>query len=232
MVADDPPQPGHDRVHVGVGPHPRGVEEQLLAPTPARRRWHSSTTCSKKRRNTPTPRRCRMLAQGGVVGQRLVQGVAQVPAVGQVEAGRLHQLALAAQPLEEQDQLELEEDHRVEARSPDPGVAVADQLAHEGEVERRLQVAVEVPRRHQVLQRRPAPAGRRGAPSAARASAASSRRAPTQQVRGRAAAAAARPSAPGWRELLRPARLQRGATVVIFNGKRFSGALDEATSPS
>jgi hypothetical protein len=110
--------------------------------------------------------------------------------VRQVDGGDLHQLALAAQPLEEQDQLELEEHDRVEARSLGARVAVADQLAHEAQVERRLQVAVEVVRRHQVVQR-----GRHRAVHPAGLRRAEHRQRPPAgrllQVRGRAAAAAA-----------------------------------------
>ena len=107
-------------------PAPAWRRRTVPCPTPSRRR---STAPPRARRSAGTPPRPGAAgpAQGGVVGQRLVQGVAQVPAVGQVQAGRLDELALAPQPLEEQHELELEIDHGVEARSPDPGVAVADQ---------------------------------------------------------------------------------------------------------
>jgi hypothetical protein len=88
-----------------------------------------------------------------MVRERLVQGVAQVPAMRQVERGRLAELPLAPQPFEEEEELQLEEDHRIEPRAPDAGVAVAHELAHEREIERGLQVAVEVARRHTRLQR-------------------------------------------------------------------------------
>jgi hypothetical protein len=79
-----------------------------------------------------------------VVGQRLVQRVAQVPAVGEVERRRLHEPALRADALEERDALELEEDRGVDARPPGRRVAVAHRLPHEREVEPPLQVAVDV----------------------------------------------------------------------------------------
>ena len=66
--------------------------------------------------------------QAGVVGERLVQGVAEVPAVGQVEARRLDQLALGADALEEHDQLQLEEDDRVDAGAAPLGVELLDPL--------------------------------------------------------------------------------------------------------
>jgi hypothetical protein len=47
--------------------------------------------------------------QTGVVRQVLIQGVAQVPAVGQVEARHRDQLALGADSLEEHHQLQFEE---------------------------------------------------------------------------------------------------------------------------
>jgi hypothetical protein len=43
-----------------------------------------------------------------VVGQRLVEGLAQVPAVGQVEIGGLDEFPLRADAFEEHDELELE----------------------------------------------------------------------------------------------------------------------------
>ena len=86
-------------------------------------------------------------------GSVLVQGVAQVPAVGQVEAGRLDQLPLGADPLEEHDQLQLEEDDRVDARPAALGIELLDPLPDEAEVELRLQMAVEVVRGNEVLQR-------------------------------------------------------------------------------
>jgi hypothetical protein len=48
-----------------------------------------------------------------VLGELLVQRVAQVPAVGEVEAGGLDQLPLGADALEGQDQLELDGAKRV-----------------------------------------------------------------------------------------------------------------------
>ena len=91
--------------------------------------------------------------QAGVVGQGLVEGVAEVPAVGQVEAGRLDQLALGADALEEHDQLQLEEDDRVDAGPAPLGVQLPRPVADEAQVELRLQVAVEVVGGNEVLQR-------------------------------------------------------------------------------
>src|SRR5205823_13419485 len=68
----------------------------------------------------------------------------QVPAMAKVEGDGVHQLALRAQPLEEQDELQLEEDHGVDAGPTVLGVAVLDPGADKGKVEPRIQEAVEM----------------------------------------------------------------------------------------
>ena len=73
--------------------------------------------------------------------------------MGQVEAGRLDELALRADPLEEHDQLELEEDDRVDARPTPLGIELLRPVADEAQVELGLQVAVEVVLGNEVLQR-------------------------------------------------------------------------------
>ena len=196
VVAHHAPQARDDQVHGGVGAHPRGVEEELPPPHQPGRAAQLHHAVEEAAEHLD-PQAGPDLGQGGVVGQGLVERVAQVPAVGQVEGGHRHELALRAQPLEEEDQLELEEDHRVEAGSPARGVAVAHEVAHEREVEHRLQVAVEVVRRHQVVQRgqhRPVDVARLRGPEH-RQPLPGSR---SQHVRCRAAAAAAaRPSSRG-----------------------------------
>ena len=87
-----------------------------------------------------------------MIGERVVEGVAEVPAVGQVEACRLDQLALGADALEEHDQLQLEEDDRVDARLAPVGVQLPRLVAHERQVESGFQVAIEGIGRDQLLQ--------------------------------------------------------------------------------
>jgi hypothetical protein len=60
---------------------------------------------------------------------------------------------LGAEALEEQDELQFEEHHRINGRPTYGRVVIADQLADEREVELRLQVPVEVVRRDERLQR-------------------------------------------------------------------------------
>ena len=63
------------------------------------------------------------------------------------------QLPLGAEPLKEQDQLQLEEDHRVDGGSPDVRVGITHQVAHEAQVERAFQMAIEVIWRNQIFKR-------------------------------------------------------------------------------
>ena len=90
--------------------------------------------------------------QAGVVRQLLVEGVAQIPTVGEIEAGRLDQFALGADPFKEHHQLELDEDDRVNGRPTALSIELPCPLPDETEVERRLQVAVEIVSRNEVLE--------------------------------------------------------------------------------
>jgi hypothetical protein len=79
-----------------------------------------------------------------VIGQRLGKIVAQVPADAQALGSNLHQPAHGAQILEKEDELELEQDHRVDRGPPARSIAVPDQSAHEREVDSSLQTTIEV----------------------------------------------------------------------------------------
>jgi hypothetical protein len=63
------------------------------------------------------------------------------------------ELALGAEALDDPDELEFEEHHRVDAGPAPFGVEVARSLADEAEVQLGFEVAVEVAPRDQVLQR-------------------------------------------------------------------------------
>jgi hypothetical protein len=88
-----------------------------------------------------------------VVGQVLIEGVAQVPAVRQVETRRGDELSLGANPLEEHHQLELEEDDRIDTGPAPVGVEFARPLADKRQVELRLQVAIVVVLGNELLER-------------------------------------------------------------------------------
>src|SRR5215204_3342579 len=88
-----------------------------------------------------------------MVRQLLVKRVPEVPAVSQIEAGRRDELTLGADALEEHDELQLEEDHRVDTRPAPLGVEVARPVTDEAQVELGLQVSVEVAGGNEILQR-------------------------------------------------------------------------------
>ena len=73
--------------------------------------------------------------------------------MGEVQVGQLQQVPLRANALKEHDELELEEDHRVDARPTTLGVAIPGPLPHEAEFEPASEVAVEVVRRDEGLER-------------------------------------------------------------------------------
>jgi hypothetical protein len=88
-----------------------------------------------------------------VVGQGFVEVVAELPAVGEVETRGLDELAFRADALEEHDQLELEEDHRVNGGTATGGVAISDPHPNDAKIQRRIKVAIEVISRDEVLKR-------------------------------------------------------------------------------
>ena len=73
-----------------------------------------------------------------MVREVLVEGIAEIPAVGQVEGGRLDELPLRAHPLEEHHELQLEEDDRVDAGPAAFGVQLSRPLSDEYQIEPRL----------------------------------------------------------------------------------------------
>ena len=88
-----------------------------------------------------------------MVRQRFAQIVAEVPAHGDAVGDHAYELAFRAQTLEEHNELELEEDHRVHRGSAAPGVKRCDEFPYEREVEPFFQAPVEVVLRDQLLER-------------------------------------------------------------------------------
>src|SRR5438105_3801784 len=66
---------------------------------------------------------------------------------------RLHELAFRTQPFEEQQQLEFEKHHGIDAWATNRGILVGDPLPHEAEVQLGLQLTIEVVWREIRLQR-------------------------------------------------------------------------------
>jgi hypothetical protein len=87
-----------------------------------------------------------------VVRQRRGEVVPQIPAQTEPVGDDPQQLPFGPQPLEEQNQVQLEEDDRIDRRPADPGVGPADQIADEGEIEGALQVPIEMVRRNHVVE--------------------------------------------------------------------------------
>ncbi len=83
--------------------------------------------------------------QTRMVGQRLIEMVAEVPAHTESVRRHAEERAFGADPFKEHDQLAFEEDDWIDARSPHAGgITVLDEVAHEREIEHPVEVAVEV----------------------------------------------------------------------------------------
>jgi hypothetical protein len=137
MVVDHDPQARPQGVKGGIRAHLGRVEEELLAPHQAGLVAQLDHVLEEPpEQGEPQP--LADARQAGVVGQRLIEVIAQVPALGQVQTGRLDQLALRADAREEHHQLQFEEDDGVNRRPPAGGITVFDPVPHEAQVELRL----------------------------------------------------------------------------------------------
>ena len=86
-----------------------------------------------------------------MVGQGFVQIVAQIPPHAQPVGDQAHEVAFGANAFEEHHQLQLEEDHRINAGAPVRRHSTPAPLTDKREVEHPLQVAIEVVSRNQFL---------------------------------------------------------------------------------
>jgi hypothetical protein len=132
-----------ERIDVRVRPYLGTVEEQFLAPDQAcilAQLHHALEEALEDSNAQPGTDP----SQTGVVGQWLVECVAEVPPVREVEAGNVHELPLRPAPLEEEDELKLEEDNWVDTRPPAIGVPIGDPLPDKGQVELVLELTVEI----------------------------------------------------------------------------------------
>jgi hypothetical protein len=113
-----------ERIEIGVGRDLGRVDVELLAP---------DQTCLHALRDDRLEEAAEDLqpvpladaGQTGVVGKRLGQVVAEIPAQAEAVGNDAQQLPLRAQPLEKQDELQLEEDDRVDRGSSSLGVGVS-----------------------------------------------------------------------------------------------------------
>ncbi len=137
----------------GVGLHGRRVEEELLPPHKPRLEALLHDPLEEQPKDLE-PVALADPREAGVVGQRLVEVVSQIPADAKAVGHNLHQLPLASQSLEEKNKLEFKEDYRVDTRAARGSVAILDHIPHKREVKSLLQVAVEVVLRDEFFERK------------------------------------------------------------------------------
>ena len=111
----------HKRRDAGVGLDLRGIDVELATPHQPRLLAQIDDLLEEALEDVdtePLPD----ARQAGVIRQVLVEGIAQIPAVGQVQAGRLDELSFGADAFEEHDELQLEEDDRIDAGPTSLGI--------------------------------------------------------------------------------------------------------------
>src|SRR5215204_3610065 len=107
-----------------------GVEVQILSPYQPRLYAHLYDLLEE----APEDAEAEALARAsevGVVGQRLVKVVAQVPTHREAVGRHTHKLPLGAQTLEEKNELQAEKDHRIHRRPAATSVQGTHQVPDE-----------------------------------------------------------------------------------------------------
>ena len=79
-----------------------------------------------------------------MVGQRLIQIVADVPAHAEPVSSQSHQLSFRADAVKEHHEVQLEEDHRVNGGATCVSIRLFDQVAHKREIHHAIQMAIEM----------------------------------------------------------------------------------------
>ena len=86
-----------------------------------------------------------------MIGRHLGQVVPQLPAQAEPVGWDTYEAALRSQSLEEEDQLEPEDDNRIDPRETDLDIGITHQIMNEGEIERTVQMTIVVTLRHHIV---------------------------------------------------------------------------------
>jgi len=141
-----------ERIERGIGRDVGRVDVELLPPHQTRRHARFDDRLEEAAEDVQSGA-VAQAGEAGLVREPLRQVVAQAPAQAQTIGHHPQQLAFGTQPFEEEDQLHLKEDDRVDRGPADVGVGPADQVADEAEVERVVEMAIKVTGRNEVLKR-------------------------------------------------------------------------------
>jgi hypothetical protein len=97
---------GDEGRDAGVGLHLRGIEVEFAPPDQAGLLAQIDDLLEEALKDVDAEALADA-GEAGVIGQFFVEGAAEVPAMGEVQAGGCDELALGADPLEEHDELQL-----------------------------------------------------------------------------------------------------------------------------
>ena len=143
MVVHDEAQDRRERIHRGIGAYLSGIEDESLAPDEPCRNTLGDDHLEEAAEDGQ-PQSGTNLTQRGMIGQRLVEVVPHIPTNGEVVPGLLHQLAFRANPFKEHGELEAEKDLGIDGGASAAGIAVGDEIAHEGEIKDVVKMPVEM----------------------------------------------------------------------------------------
>src|SRR6266702_5771370 len=141
-----------DGLHGSIGLHFGRIEIQILAPD----QLGLAALFDNRFKKAPKDGQAKPLADAsetGMVGQRLIQIIPDVPSHTQPICDLAHEQALGADIFKEHDQLQLEEHDWVNRRSSGSSIALANQIVDKREVQNFEQMAVKMVLGNQFLQR-------------------------------------------------------------------------------
>lgn len=143
MIVNDLFEPRSQRIHISIPLDLRRVHQQFLAPDQSGlvTQFHDVLEESPEGVEAEAVTDAR---ETGMIGKRLIEVIAEIPAMGKVQGCEREELTFGADSLEEHDELELEEDDRVDGGTTNRGIEVGDPVPDEREIKRTLKMAIEV----------------------------------------------------------------------------------------
>jgi hypothetical protein len=141
---------GSQRISGSIGGHFRPIEIEFFAPDESclLAQLHN---LFKETAKDLDPRAFTDACQTGMVGERLVQIIPEVPSDAESISGMAHQEAFGTYPLEEHHELQFEEHDGVNRGATCASTGLLDKFAHKRKVKRSLQVAIKVIRWHELF---------------------------------------------------------------------------------
>src|SRR5581483_6942812 len=132
-----------ERIQSGIGIHLGGIDVEFLAPHEfgLLALFHNRFEEAAKNVQSITGANT---AQARMIGERLVEIIAQIPTNTQAVSRLEHELAFGANALKKHHQLQLKKDNRVNRRTTQVCIGLLDKRPYKREIQLLLQMPIEI----------------------------------------------------------------------------------------